>query len=93
MVTGWSAVELDSALLHLARGLRPMQKIKEAGAYELVGRTCFFDFLLTAHCLRGHHPAGRPASYAAGHCGHNPGCIGEISLFHQPGYGKKYGKI
>ena len=49
-----SAVKLDSAPLHLARGLRPIKKCRRESAYVPARRRFPPAFFCTAHCGAGH---------------------------------------
>ena len=49
-----SAVKLDSAPLHLARGLRPIKKCRRESAYVPARRRFPPAFFCTAHCSAGH---------------------------------------
>ncbi len=51
-------MQLDSASLHLAHGLRPMEAEVKAAAFVRAQRFCFDFCLRMAHCLRAvyHNP-------------------------------------
>ena len=62
LVAHYAAVQLDSAALHLAHGLRPMEESSGSRPYVQAQRPATAAFFRTAHCLRGYYTTLSPTS-------------------------------